>query len=143
MLAFSESNLDPHKISPFVNEFAMEVLITGRKSGDALPTVLRSSSTIKHTGIVHLERTGAGVKTTRFERLHPTSRPNGARFPLQCTKCNVYFSWKVPQATKRRLNQTQSFKCSSKGCSGVFNVPRLEGYRPMLKDLEEIYWTII
>ena len=141
MFAFSEPNLDPYRISPFLNEFAAEVLITGRQSEDVLPTAVSSSSTLKHMGIVHLRWTGAAVQVKRFQHLHPTSRPNGARFPLQCPdpKCVLYYPWKIPPRTKNVLNVAQSFRCIRKGCKGVFKVPSLEGYRPLRKDLAQVY----
>ena len=137
--AFSEPSLEPHKIAPFIVEFATNVLITGHKSADALPAALHSSSTAQSTGIMHFRSTAAGVEVERFERIHPTSRPNGARLSQQCPNCRAYRSWLVPPGTKKRYNKAQEFKCLTVGCLEVLKIPRLKGYCSTQKDHGRIY----
>ena len=138
--AFSETGLDPHRITSFLNEFATNVLVTGHNSSVALPTALSSSSTAQFTGILHLRWVEAGVQMERFERLHPTTRPNGSRFPQQCPKCCAYRPWVIPPNHKKKNNNKEVvFKCATKGCSGVFKVGRLKGYRSLPKDGAKIY----
>lgn len=141
--AFSESGLDPHRITPFINEFAMNVLITGHESTVALPTALSSSSSLQFTGIVHFHRTVAGVQARKFERLHPTSRPNGHKFPQQCPGCRAYRPWVVTSKRSKKHNRDLAFKCGTKGCSSVFTAPRLKGYRRFAKDRARIYSKVL
>jgi hypothetical protein len=117
----------------------MNVVITGHKSTTALPTALSSSSTARFTGIIHLRHTEAGVQMEQYERLHPTTRPNGSRIPQQCPGCRAYRSWVIPSKPPRKYNKEIVFKCGTKGCLEVFKAPQLKGYRPLAKDLAEIY----
>jgi hypothetical protein len=142
-LAFSERSLDPFRIIPFVNEFAMDVLITGHSSTTALPAALSSSSTMKFTGIVHFSLMGRGVQVKRFERIHPTSRPNGASFPPQCPKCLTYCPWVVPSGTRSRYNKKMVFACVNKGCTGKFKAPRLKGYWEIRDDKAKIFTKVM
>ncbi|KAF9793518.1 hypothetical protein BJ322DRAFT_1103899 [Thelephora terrestris] len=141
--AFSEADLDPYRITPFITEFVMNVLVTGRPSKDTVPTALSLSSTLHYTGVVHLQWTETGVEMERFERVHPTARPNGGRFPLQCKICHAYRPWVVPKATKKRYNIKQVFKCGTKKCSGFLVVRRLKGYRPLPDRLDKIFAALI
>jgi hypothetical protein len=141
--AFCENGLDPHRISSFLSEFGENVLITGRPSSSALPSVLSASSTIKYTGVVHLMREKTGLKTTRYERIHSTSRPNGKRFPQQCVECRAYFPWHVPKKRVvkdvREMNQNMVFHCDTEGCSGTFEAQELEGYQPLAREPAHIF----
>ena len=141
--AFSEPGLDPHRITPFINEFAMNVLITGHDSAVALQPALNSSSSLQYTGIVHFNRTDAGVQVQRFERIHPTTRPNGLRFPQQCPTCRAYRPWVVTSKHSKTLNSDVAFRCGTKGCLGVFKPPQLKGYHPQAKDRAEIFLKIL
>ena len=143
VFAFFEPHLDPRRVIPFINEFSMNVLITGHNSSVALPTALSSSSTIQFTGVVHLKRTTAGVQTERFESVHPTSRPNGAKFSPQCPVCYTYRPWVVPSSAHKRYNKKQVFKCIKKGCPGIFKARCLKGYKPLKKDKAILYSKLL
>jgi hypothetical protein len=143
VIAFSERNLDPHRVVSFVNEFSMNALVTGHPSASALLIALSSSSTSQFTGIVHLETTDTGVVIKRIERLHHTRRPNGQKLPLQCPKCRAYRSWIIPPAPPKELNKPMVFKCCTKYCDGVCEIPHLEGYEPLLKDDAIFYSTTL
>ena len=136
--AFTEPGLDPHRITPLLNEFVMNVLITGHKSTIALPTIISSTSTTRHTRIFHLKWTNMGVQAEQFERIHPTTCPNGMGFSLQCPNCLSNCPWVIRERLPKKLNKTRSFKCSTKGCSGVFRAPRLKGFRPIPKDHRKV-----
>lgn len=121
----------------------MNVLVTGHHSAATLPTTLSSSSTLQFTGIVHLKPEEEGVRVERFERLHPTSRPNGVKFPQQCPECRAYRPWVIPPLAKNKYNKKQVFRCVTRGCPGVFKARRLKGYRELPGDYAKIYSKLL
>lgn len=137
--AFTEPGLDPQKIVPFINDFGINVLITGHKATAALPTIL--SSTIgRHTGIVHLQPTNTGVAIQRFEWIHHIHRPNGSRLPVQCHQCLSYRSWIVPPNRPKKYNKKLVFACGKKGCTAVCKIHRLKGYKQFPAGLTAGEW---
>ena len=142
--AFSEPTLDAQTIIPFVNEFAMNVLVTGHPSKKILPEVISFSSTAKFTGIVHLRLAREEkVKVEHFELLHHTTRPNGKKLPPQCRQCNCYRSWNVPSKAPKKYNKILTFSCRTKGCSGVYEALPLKGYQPVSKDLKNLFKVVL
>jgi hypothetical protein len=141
--AFTESGLDPFRITPFLTEFATSTLITGHQSHAALPTAISSSSTAQFTGIVHFSKTEAGLEVRRYERLHHTTRPNSMRIPQQCPQCRAYRSWDITSARPKKYNRDLVFGCITKGCSAVFKAPKLPGYRPLAREEAQIFSKLI
>jgi hypothetical protein len=141
--AFTESGLDPFRISPFLTEFATATLITGHRSDAALPTALSSSSTARFTGIVHFVKTEAGLEVRQYERLHHTTRPNGTRTPPQCPQCHAYRSWDIASARPKKYNRDLFFRCLTKGCKAVFKAPKLPGYRPLAREEAQLFSKLI
>ena len=88
-IAFSELGLSPQRTISFVNEFAFEVLVTGRPATSVLPSALHASMT-NFTRIVHIRPTEKGPVAEQFERLHHKYCPNEQKLPMQCPKCNAY-----------------------------------------------------
>lgn len=131
---FTESGLNPQKIVPFVNEFAMNVLITGHNTTTALPTILSTSSTGHYTGIIHLKPTATGIVAERFEWLHHTKRPNGARLPIQCPQCRSCRPWDIPSRRPKKYNKILTFQCGTKKCSGVCRITPLKGYKMFVSE---------
>lgn len=126
----------------FVNELAMEVLVTGHKTKSILPKVVSSTSTVCVTGIVHFASKGeADVEVVSYEWNDPTSRPNGKNLPVQCPKCRHYRSWKVPR--KPPKTEELIIKCRTKDCSGVYLPPPLTGYKKVSKARAGLYKALL
>lgn len=131
VFAFSEAGLDPQRIVPFINEFALDVLVTGRPTTTALPMILSNTSTGRYTGIVHLTPSTSGVVAEWFEWFHHSQRPNGQKLPIQCPRCRAYRSWVIPSKRPKRYNENLEFRCITKGCTEVCRVRQLKEFIPL------------
>ena len=143
MIAFSQPCLDTQSIVSFVNELALEVLVTGHNTASILPTVISSTSTVRVTGIFHFTSTDkADVKVASYQWDDPISRPGGKRLPVQCAECRHYFSWKVPRKHSAKAKEVV-FECRTKDCSGVYVPLPLRGYKKISKVRAKLYRALV